>query len=82
MASNSGTSMAAPVVTGIAVLLRGLYPELSAKEIKKIITSSTQPFDDHVVITDEGALPLKKLLRNPGIVSSTGAIDAARKRAE
>lgn len=81
MASNSGTSMAAPVVTGIAVLLRGSYPELSAKEIKKIITSSVQPFDDHVVLTDEGALPLKKLLRNAGVVSTTEAIEAGQKKA-
>ena len=32
--SNSGTSMAAPVVSGIAALVRGMYPELSAAQVK------------------------------------------------
>jgi subtilisin family serine protease len=82
LASNSGTSMAAPVVTGIAVLLRGLYPGLSAKEIKKIITGTVHPYDNQVVLTDEGAHPLKSLVRNPGIVSTTAAIEAGQQKAK
>jgi len=36
----SGTSMAAPVVSGIAAFLMGYYPELSAKQIKYVIEQS------------------------------------------
>ena len=38
--SNSGTSMAAPAVTGIAAVLRGYFPELSAAHVKQIIMRS------------------------------------------
>ncbi len=36
----NGTSMATPVVTGIAALLKSYFPYLSAQEIKKIILTS------------------------------------------
>lgn len=46
--AQSGTSMAAPVVAGMAALLRGLYPKLSAPEIRDIIVSSVKPLPDEV----------------------------------
>lgn len=36
----SGTSMAAPSTAGVAALIRGYYPNLSAKEVKEIIMNS------------------------------------------
>ncbi len=38
--SNSGTSMAAPMVTGLAALLKSYYPQLSTKEIIDVILKS------------------------------------------
>ncbi|GAA4400064.1 S8 family peptidase [Nibrella viscosa] len=38
--NHSGTSMAAPVVTGIAAVLKSYFPQLSAEAIKKIIVDS------------------------------------------
>ncbi|MFV8225361.1 S8 family peptidase [Christiangramia aquimixticola] len=35
-----GTSMAAPAVTGIAALIRGYYPKLTAAQVKQIIIDS------------------------------------------
>lgn len=41
-ALNAGTSEAAPIVSGAAALLRGLRPDLSATQIKNILTSSAK----------------------------------------
>ena len=35
-----GTSMAAPAVTGVAAVVRSLYPNLSAGEVKQVLMSS------------------------------------------
>src|SRR5690606_7421962 len=40
-----GTSMAAPVVSGLAALLRAYYPELTAPEVKDIIIKSVTKVD-------------------------------------
>lgn len=37
---NSGTSMAAPVVTGVAGMIRSYYPELTAAQVKTILLES------------------------------------------
>ena len=41
---SSGTSMAAPVVTGVAALVLSYYPELTAMELKKVLLSSGVSF--------------------------------------
>lgn len=73
-ASNSGTSMAAPVVSGVAALIRGMYPELTAKEVKKILVKTAQPVGDTLITVDEKDMKLKKLVRNPGVVSAYEAV--------
>ena len=40
---NSGTSMAAPVVSGIAALVMSYYPDLTAAQVKRIILESATP---------------------------------------
>lgn len=46
---NSGTSMAAPVVAGMAAIIRGMYPELTARQVRDIIRRSTQPVKGKVL---------------------------------
>jgi subtilisin family serine protease len=46
----SGTSMASPVVAGVAAFLMAYYPSLSAADVKRIIVSSASPWGDQVVI--------------------------------
>ena len=38
--STSGTSMAAPFVTGVAAMIMGAYPDLTASQVKEIIMQS------------------------------------------
>ncbi|MFV8784047.1 S8 family serine peptidase [Microbulbifer sp. SA54] len=52
----SGTSMAAPHVSGGAALLKQARPELSPRELKKVLTSSVTPSDAHVL--EQGAGPM------------------------
>lgn len=43
--SKSGTSFSAPIVTNLAALLWSYYPDLTAKEIKKIIIDSGSSYE-------------------------------------
>lgn len=45
-----GTSMAAPAVSGIAALIFSQYPNLSAKQVKKIILNSGLPVKTKVIL--------------------------------
>lgn len=44
----SGTSMATPVVAGVAALILEYYPDLSAQQVKYAITHSVTPITDKV----------------------------------
>ena len=45
----SGTSMAAPVVSGLAAMLMSYFPNLSAADVKRIILDSTTRYADQKV---------------------------------
>ena len=40
---NSGTSMAAPSVSGVAAIIRSFYPKLKAPTVKRILLESGSP---------------------------------------
>ncbi len=65
----SGTSMAAPVVTGIAALVWSYYPTLSATELKKILKESSVKLTNMKVIK-----PGTKQLVPFGSLSNTGGL--------
>jgi len=48
-----GTSMAAPVVSGIAAVLRSYYPTLTAPQVKEIISKSVVKVDQKVKVKSE-----------------------------
>jgi subtilisin family serine protease len=45
-----GTSMASPVVAGIAAVLRSHFPALTAEQVKEAIMESVVPISDEVII--------------------------------
>lgn len=71
----SGTSMAAPMVTGIAALLWSYFPKLSAIEIKDIIEMSAI----HIRFSKKQAL--SPLLQNIKIANAYEAVKLATKQA-
>jgi cell wall-associated protease len=75
-----GTSMAAPVVTGVAALLYSYFPKLTAVQVKNIITQSV--IKPAVLSTQPGTenkVPMSELCASGGIVNVLGAVKLAEK---
>jgi subtilisin family serine protease len=81
--SNSGTSMAAPMVSGVAALLMSYYPELSAGEVRDIILESARRYDGRRVLRPGGRSRVEfcDLARTCGIVDAYEAVRLAESRA-
>ncbi len=79
----SGTSMAAPVVSGVAALIMTYYPELSTQQLREVILNSvTIPEQAEVVKpgSQTGELvPFSSLSVTGGIVNVTEALKLAEK---
>jgi subtilisin family serine protease len=78
---NSGTSMAAPVVSGLAALLMAYYPTLTAAEVKRIILSSATRHADQMVVRPGSSngekVPFGSLSATGGIVNAYSAVKMA-----
>lgn len=78
-AKNSGTSMAAPVVSGVAALLMSYYPELTAREVRQIIVNSYTDLGKNKVIVPGTSKTkrFRKLSRSGGVVNAYNALRMA-----
>ncbi len=77
---NDGTSMAAPVVTGVAALVRSRYPNLTAVQVKEIIMKSVTKVDHDVVVRDgmtQKRVPFSDICVSGGIVNAYNALKLA-----
>jgi subtilisin family serine protease len=81
--SESGTSMAAPVVTGLAAMIMGYYPELSAEEVRRVILDSATKYSDLQVRGpgDTGRMRFGDLSATGGVVNAYAAVQMAEKLA-
>ncbi len=77
----SGTSMAAPVVTGIAALLWSYFPDLTTVELIDIIKTSTRKFDRLTVNKPGGGeAEFAELSTTGGLVNAYTAVSLALAR--
>ncbi len=81
-ARNDGTSMAAPVVSGIAAVVMSYFPELSAAQVKQVILDSATPLGAEQVLRPggEGArVPFSTLSRTGGVANLYEALRHAER---
>lgn len=72
----SGTSMAAPVVTGLAALIREYFPKLKAAEVKDIIMRSVvRP--GHKVMAGKNLVGMDEISVTGGVVNAEKAVELA-----
>lgn len=78
--ANSGTSMAAPVVSGVAALIWSYFPELSAQDVREIIVASYHSYGKVKVERPDKprkSIRFKKLSRTGGVVDAYNAFNLA-----
>jgi subtilisin family serine protease len=73
----SGTSMATPVVAGLAVIIRSYYPKLTAIQVKEIILNSVAKVNHTVTVPGKGNVQFSELCRSGGIVNAYNALKLA-----
>ncbi|BAH38386.1 MAG TPA: peptidase S8 [Gemmatimonas aurantiaca] len=78
----SGTSMAAPVVSGVAALLMAYFPNLTAAQVKEILLQSVRKFPNQMVEKPggEGRVAFDALSATGGIVDAYAAVKLALQR--
>jgi subtilisin family serine protease len=79
----SGTSMAAPVVSGVAALLLSYFPSLSPLQVKEILLQSVRAFPTAQVAKpgDDGQrVPFAALSKTGGVLDAFAAVKLALQR--
>ncbi|MBY0492004.1 MAG: S8 family serine peptidase [Gemmatimonadaceae bacterium] len=79
----SGTSMAAPVVSGVAALLLSYFPTLTPLQVKEILLQSVRTFPNAQVAKpgDDGQrVPFAALSKTGGVVDAYAAVKLALQR--
>ena len=79
---NDGTSMASPVVAGLAALIRSYYPQFTAVQVKEIIMNSVTKVEQKVKIRVDGdstRVPVSEISVSGGVVNAYNALLLAEK---
>ncbi|WP_396221145.1 S8 family serine peptidase [Gemmatimonas sp.] len=78
----SGTSMAAPVVSGVAALLMAYFPELTAMQVRDILLESVRKLPDLEVRRpgDGSTVKFTALSRTGGVIDAYAAVKLALQR--
>jgi cell wall-associated protease len=74
----NGTSMAAPVASGVAAVIRGAYPSLTAAEVKEVlIKSSTRIKGRNTIPGKKSKKRAKRLSQSGGLLNLYEALEMA-----
>jgi len=76
---NGGTSMAAPMVTGLAALIMAYHPDLPPAQVRSLILDGATPYGETQVTVPGGSrtVPFSSLSRTGAIVNAYTAIQRA-----
>lgn len=76
-----GTSMSAPIVAGVAALIRSQYPKLSARQVKQVIMDSGLPLKAKVVVgrNSNNVKPFSEISKSAKLVNAYNALIMASK---
>ncbi|MEX0289413.1 MAG: S8 family serine peptidase, partial [Flavobacteriaceae bacterium] len=76
--TRSGTSMASPVVAGVAALIRSHFPEFSPAEVKEILIASGDLYDHSVTLPgDDVQIKFASLSKSGKVVNAYKAVELA-----
>ncbi|MCY7410656.1 MAG: S8 family serine peptidase [Chitinophagales bacterium] len=77
-----GTSMASPVVAGVAAMIRSYFPSLTAVQTKEILMKSVVKMKKKVTLpgTDDKKVKLKRISVSGGVVNCYKAVKLAEKK--
>lgn len=73
----SGTSMACPATAGVAALIRGYFPELSAAQVRDVLMKTSVPYTKTVAIpgVKKSKAKLKDISISGGVVNAATAVE-------
>lgn len=72
----SGTSMAAPSVSGVAAIIRGYFPELTAAQVREILMKTVVPYKKNVYIPGtKQKTKVSELCISGGFVNAYNAVN-------
>jgi cell wall-associated protease len=79
--SDSGTSLAGPMVSGTAALIWSYYPNLTAAQVKQIIMDSGTAYDLEVLVpgTTDKKVPFSELSKSGKVLNVYSAMQLAEK---
>ncbi|HEY7767697.1 S8 family peptidase [Longimicrobium sp.] len=79
---NDGTSMAAPVVAGVAATILSYYPQLTAAQVRQVIMESATRFEGLSVVrpgSEDERVPFAQLSGSGGVVNLHAALQLAER---
>jgi subtilisin family serine protease len=80
----SGTSMACPATAGVAALIRGYFPELTAAQVKEVLMKTAIPYTKSISIPGkegkEAAGTMKDVSISAGFVNAAAAVEYLMKK--